>query len=289
MKLQAKGLTVDHGSRARAVPAGVTVSANESASATAPASASVNANADQSSAPAPALDAVTASFDTGWTAVVGPNGAGKSTLLRALAGLRVAQSGQVLLDGQPLSRLSAGERGRTLAWLDQQAQASADLTARDLVALGRLPHTGLFDALGAPDEQAIDDAMQAAGCAAWARRPLSTLSGGERQRVLLARALAVQAPVLLLDEPTTHLDPPQQVAVVRVLKALSATRTVVTVLHDLPLALQAQRLLVLDRGRVAAEGETADPMVHRAWEAVLGQALRIRPLDGGWVALPRMD
>lgn len=236
-----------------------------------------------------ALRDVSVNLDMGWTAVVGPNGAGKSTLLRTLAGLCVPDGGQVLVDRQPLAGLAPRERGRRLAWLAQHGDAAGDLTARDVVALGRLPHTGLFSASGPSDEAAIDEAMQATGCAAWAGRRLASLSGGERQRVLLARALTVQAPVLLLDEPTTHLDPPQQVAVVRLLKSLSATRTVVTVLHDLPLALQAHRLLVLDRGRVAAEGETADPSVHRAVESVFAHALRIRPLDGSWVALARMD
>lgn len=256
MRLQAQALTVAHG-RLVAVP--------------------------------PVLDGVNAAFDVGWTSVVGPNGAGKSTLLRALAGLVAARQGQVLLDGRPLSRISPPERGRSLAWLEQNALAPTDLGARDVVALGRLPHTGLFGTLASPDQQAIDDAMQAAGCTDWAQRRLSTLSGGERQRVLLARALAVQAPVLLLDEPTTHLDPPQQMAVVRLLRQLSRQRTVVTVLHDLPLALQAQRLLVMDQGRVAAEGGSGDPAVHRALEAVFGQALHIRALDGAWVALPRHD
>jgi iron complex transport system ATP-binding protein len=236
-----------------------------------------------------ALRDVRVGFDTGWTAVVGPNGAGKSTLLRALAGLCAPHAGQVLLDGRPLVELTPRERGRRLAWLAQHGDAAGDLTARDVVALGRLPHTGLFSTPGLADEAAIDEAMQATGCAAWAGRRLASLSGGERQRVLLARALAVQAPVVLLDEPTTHLDPPQQVAVVRLLRELSRDRSVVTVLHDLPLALQAQRLLVLDQGRVAAEGASGDPAVHRALQTVFGDALQIRQLEGTWVAVPRVD
>jgi iron complex transport system ATP-binding protein len=122
-------------------------------------------------------------------------------------------------------------------------------------------------------------------CASWAQRPLLELSGGERQRVLVARVLATETPLLLLDEPTTHLDAPHQVALGRLFARLArdrtAARTVLTVLHDLPIALQADRLLVLDRGRVAADGPAIDPSVRRALEAVFDRAIRIDVDRGG--------
>ena len=234
----------------------------------------------------PVLYGITLDLQPGWTAIVGPNGAGKSTLLRALAGLLPMRAGQVRLQGRPLAQWQPAERARQIAWLAQQGVLSADLTVRELVALGRLPHLGLFGTPGAQDERCIDQAMRETGCAAWAGRRLSQLSGGERQRCLLARALAVQAPVLLLDEPTTHLDPPQQVAVVRLLRRLGQQGTVLSVLHDLPLALQADRLVVLRDGRLVAAGAHDDRTVHAALAEVFEQALRIEQHGSRYMAWP---
>ena len=167
----------------------------------------------------------------GWTAVVGPNGAGKSTLLRALAGLLKPVSGSIVLHGEPLTDYTPSERGKAVAWLAQQGEASGDLTARETVHLGRLPHIGLFGAPTAADEIIVDAALAATDSTAWQHRRLHELSGGERQRVLLSRALATEASVLLLDEPTTHLDPQHQVALARLFRRLALTHTVITVLH----------------------------------------------------------
>ncbi len=226
---------------------------------------------------------------SGWTAIVGPNGAGKSTLLRCLAGLLAARSGEVQLQGRALADWPPRERARRLAWLAQQGEASGELTVRDVVHLGRLPHLGLLGRPGAHDEAIVQQAMADTECADWQHRRLTELSGGERQRVLLARALAVAAPVLLLDEPTTHLDPPHQVALVRLLLGRARRQCVVSVLHDLSLALAADRLVVLAGGRVCAVGRSDDPRVHAALVQVFEGALRIEPVDGHWVALPRLD
>jgi iron complex transport system ATP-binding protein len=235
------------------------------------------------------LHDVTLAFEPGWTAIVGPNGAGKSTLLRALAGLLSASSGQVTLDGKELARYDARERGRHIAWLAQQGQAGGDLSVREVVRLGRLPHVGLFGDFGAADEAAVDHALAVTECTQWQDRRLPQLSGGERQRCLLARALAVQAAVLLLDEPTTHLDPPHQVAVVRLLQGLARQGTVLSVLHDLPLALQADRIVVLQAGRVVAQGAFDDTALHAAMCAVFEQAIRIQPMGDRFIAVPRLD
>jgi iron complex transport system ATP-binding protein len=232
------------------------------------------------------LAGVDAEFDLGWTAVVGPNGAGKSTLLRALAGLLPARAGTVALDGRDLAGLAPRERARGIAWLAQAADSSGDLTVRETVALGRIAHLGLWGAAGADDDAAVDAAMAATECAGWADRRLLQLSGGERQRVLLARALATEAPRLLLDEPTTHLDAPHQVALARLFRRLAATRTVVTVLHDLPIAVHADRLLVMARGRVVARGAPADPALREALGEVFGGAVRV--VAGPGVA-PRLE
>ena len=228
-----------------------------------------------------------------WAALVGPNGAGKSSLLSLLAGLKLPDAGRVLLDGRPLADWPARARGQRLAWLSQQGEADGELAGADVVGLGRLPHQGLFGAPSAADAAAVQAAMAETASAAFAQRRLSALSGGERQRVLLARALAVQAPVLLLDEPTTHLDAPHQRALVRSLvQRARAGCAVLAVLHDLNLALAADRLLVLHQGRLVADGPPADAAVRQRLVAVFDNAFSVEGLAtaGGtrWVAVPAL-
>ncbi len=243
------------------------------------------------------LDEVSLALPAGcWTAIVGPNGAGKSTLLSVLAGLRRPDHGQVSVGGDPIEALAARERARRVAWLAQQGEADGELAVREIVALGRLPHHGLFGAPGADDQRAVDLALEAAGATAFAGRRLDELSGGERQRALLARVLAVQAPVVLLDEPTTHLDAPHQRAVLRCITGLVRQQAAVAaVLHDLTLALAADRVVVMDQGRIRATGSPGDPALHAAIEVVFEQAIVIEPIgrtgaDGTagtrWVAVP---
>jgi len=231
----------------------------------------------------PVLRGIDLDLAPGWTAIVGPNGAGKSTLLRALAGLQPLNQGEVRLCGDPLSGLPAAQRARRLAWLAQGEQSSGELNVHETVKLGRIAQRGLLGALGSDDARAVAHAMQETGCAAWAYRQLHALSGGERQRVLLARVLATEAPLLLLDEPTTHLDAPHQVALARLFGRLArgvtasgAPRAVVTVLHDLPIALHADRVLVLQAGHLVADGSPASAPLHRALEQVFDQAVRVR-------------
>ncbi len=215
----------------------------------------------------------------GWTALVGPNGAGKSTLLRALAGLQPPAAGRIVLDGHDLRMLRPAERARRIAWLAQQGETSGELTVRETVELGRIAHLGLLSTPAAADHTAVERAMALTECAAWQGRRLQALSGGERQRVLLARVLATEAPLLLLDEPTTHLDAPHQVALARLFRRLAhdpvQPRAVLSVLHDLPIALQADHLLVLDAGRLQADGPSSDTTVQQTLVRVFGGAIRI--------------
>ncbi|MGQ9725430.1 MAG: ABC transporter ATP-binding protein [Tepidimonas sp.] len=224
-----------------------------------------------------------------WTCIVGPNGAGKSTLLRALAGLCRAD-GLIQLLGRPLRAWSRRERAQTLAWLGQNEYGSDDLTARDVVMLGRLPHRSWLAAPGARDHAAVEQALRATQAWDWRDRPLGQLSGGERQRVLLARLLAVQAPVMLMDEPVASLDPPHQadwLALVRMLVARG--HTVVSILHELTLALHADELVIVAEGRIAHHGATADAATHRALERVFDHRVEVLPVRSQWVALPRID
>jgi iron complex transport system ATP-binding protein len=226
-----------------------------------------------------------------WVAVVGPNGAGKSSLLSVLAGLRQPEAGRVLLQGRELSAWPAQQRAQQLAWLSQQGEAEGDIAVRDVVRLGRLPRHGLFGAPDAADEAAVEAALMETETRAFAQRRLNALSGGERQRVLLARALAVHAGVLLLDEPTTHLDAPHQRALVRSLRARAqAGAAVASVLHDLNLALAADRMVVMQAGRIVADGAPADTALQQALTQVFDAAFTIVavPLEGAqrWVAVP---
>jgi iron complex transport system ATP-binding protein len=222
-----------------------------------------------------------------WSCIVGPNGAGKSTLLRAMAGLLPAR-GEVQLLGQPLAALGARTRARQLAWLGQNEGSADDLGVYDVVMLGRLPHQAWLASPADTDHQAVEQALRATQAWDWRHRALGQLSGGERQRVLLARALAVQAQVLLMDEPLANLDPPHQADwLTLVRQQVAAGHTVVSVLHEISLALHADEMIILDQGRVAWQGDCADPATHRALEQVFEHRISIHPLAGQWVALPR--
>ncbi len=196
-----------------------------------------------------------------WTAVVGPNGSGKSTLLRALAGLLPLLQGTVTLQGRDLASWSRRERARRLAWLAQSSGAT-NLTASEVVGLGRFAHSGWLAHRKSEDDAAMRRAMLATGSLAWAARRLSTLSGGERQRVYLARVLAVEAPVLLLDEPTTHLDPPHQEDIARLLRSQArlAGVCVLSAIHDLSLAQTADRIIVLGSNGLIGHGSIREAL-----------------------------
>ena len=226
-----------------------------------------------------------------WTSIVGPNGAGKSTLLKVLAGLLPRSQGEVRLLGRPLADWPGRERARALAWLGQGEGSDGgadDLTAWDVAMLGRLPHRPWLAPPGAADKAAVEAALRRTHAWDWRERALGELSGGERQRVLLARALAVQAAVLLMDEPLANLDPPHQsdwLATVRALVA--AGGTVVSVLHEIGFALHADHVVVLQAGRVLHAGAPHDAATHDALETVFDRRIAIRPLDGGWAVVPR--
>ena len=229
----------------------------------------------------------TAIFAGQWTAIVGPNGAGKSTLLRALAGLQPLAQGQVQLLGQPLAQWPRKAQARQLAWLGQGEAAPADLSSYDVAMLGRLPHQNWLAAPSAADHAAVAQALQATQAWDWRDRPLGELSGGERQRVLLARALATQAPVLLMDEPLANLDPPHQSDwMATVLRHAAQGGTVVSVLHELGVALQSDCLIILQAGQLVHHGPSDDAVTHAALEAVFDQRIRVCAVQGQWVALP---
>ena len=223
-----------------------------------------------------------------WTSIVGPNGAGKSTLLRVLAGV-LPHSGQVTLLGRPIHSLSHRERARQLAWLGQNETSADDLTVWDVAMLGRLPHQPWLAPPSAQDQAAVERALRATQAWDWRARALGQLSGGERQRVLLARALAVEAQVLLMDEPLANLDPPHQADWLLLARALASSgKTVVSVLHEISFALQADELVVMAAGRITHHGACNDAATHRALQQVFDQRITIHHLAGQWLALPNI-
>lgn len=252
------------------------------------------------------LHAVDVAIPAGqWTAIAGPNGAGKSTLLRALAGLLphtplpatapAPRAGQVHWWGHPLHTLPRREQARRMAWLGQNEDAAGDLRVWDVVMLGRMPHQGLLAAPSPQDHEAVRAALEAVQAQEWQRRPLGELSGGERQRVLLARALATGAELMLMDEPLMHLDPPHQADWIALVRALVAQgKTVVSVLHELNVAIMSDYMLLLQQGRVHHAGATATTATHRALETVFDGRVTVEALPhpgagaaaARWVVLP---
>jgi iron complex transport system ATP-binding protein len=221
-----------------------------------------------------------------WTSIVGPNGAGKSTLLKCLAGV-LHCTGAVALWEQPLSSIAVRERARQLAWLGQNETSADDLTVWDVAMLGRLPHQAWLAPASAADEAAVEQALRATQAWEWRWRPLGQLSGGERQRVLLARALAVQAQVLLMDEPLANLDPPHQADWLAVVQGLvQRGHTVVSVLHEISMALHADRVVVMAQGRLLHHGASGDAATHQALVDVFDRRIAIHAIEGQWVALP---
>jgi iron complex transport system ATP-binding protein len=220
------------------------------------------------------LNGISLSLSSGHlVALVGPNGAGKTTLLRALAGL-LPSEGTIRVGGDALSSLPLRERARRFAYLPQGHIMHWPLPARDIVALGRIPHGATDPARLAPrDAEAVLRAMQATDVVEFSERRVTELSGGERSRVALARVLAVEAPVMLADEPTASLDPRYQIDVMTNLRrAADGGMLAVVVTHDLGLAARfADTVLVLSEGRLVAQGAPAEALS----ETVMADVFRI--------------
>ena len=220
------------------------------------------------------------------TALIGPNGCGKTTLLRAAARQLPLLAGEILLDGRPVSSYGRTEFARKAAFMPQVRSVPA-ITAGALVAHGRFPHLGFSRRLRPEDRAAVQAAMEATGVADWANRDLRALSGGERQRVYLAMALAQDTDLILLDEPTSDLDPGRQFELLDLIASLPGRgKTVVMVLHDLSHALRySTQLLLLEQGRLVQRGTPEELYAGGQLDRVFGIRSRRAP-DGSYYFLP---
>jgi iron complex transport system ATP-binding protein len=225
-------------------------------------------------------------------AVVGPNGAGKSTLLRVLAGLLRPAAGAVTLGGLDLRTFSRSEVARRIAVVPQIFDTLFPFTVREVVALGRTARLGPLGGAGPTDLAAVERAIADLELGPLSSRRIDRLSGGERQRAVLAMALAQETEVLLLDEPTVHLDPGHQIATLALIRALATKRglAVCAVLHDLNLASSfASRIVVIADGRVAREGLPSEVLRLDLVQAVFGDGLEVVTRNGHPAVLPRVS
>jgi iron complex transport system ATP-binding protein len=213
----------------------------------------------------------------GWLALIGPNGAGKSTLIRAAAGL-VPYQGTVLLGGTDAATLSARDRARLVAYVPQEPVLPPDMTVAQYVLLGRTPYVGYLGAPGRRDRARADAALERLDVARFAQRRLARMSGGERQRVVLARALASEPSVLLLDEPTSMLDVGHQQQVLELVDGLrrDGGLTVLSTLHDLTAAGQyADALVLMNEGLVVASGPPPAVLTAALIESVYAASVAV--------------
>jgi iron complex transport system ATP-binding protein len=226
--------------------------------------------------------------DGEWIALVGPNGAGKTTALRALCGL-VEYEGSISIGGRDTRTFGRRELARLTALVPQLPEAPPELNVAEYVLLGRTPHLGYFAGESESDRLVAQAALERLDATAFANRSLRSLSGGELQRVVLARALAQEAPFLLLDEPTNALDLGRQQRVLELVDELRVDGlTIVSTLHDLTLAAQyADRLVLLDRGVVVADGAPETVLSEETVSSLYGASVRVIHEDGGVYVLPR--
>lgn len=227
-----------------------------------------------------------------WLGLIGPNGAGKSSLLQAVVGA-VSSSGDVIVDGAPLSLRSRSRRAALVAYVPQDPIMPADMSGFEYVLLGRAPYVGYFGTESRHDRAMVGDVLDRLELAEFADRKLGRLSGGERQRLVIARALATEAPILLLDEPTSALDIGHQQQALELVARLRADHglTVISAMHDLTLAgMYADRLVLLHEGVVAASGTPDEVLRPETLAEFYGVRVSVhREPDGTLVVIPRRE
>ena len=225
-----------------------------------------------------------------WTSIIGLNGAGKSSLLQAMAGL-LKWNGSITVDEINIASFTQKDLAKKIAWLDQDSNTLEEfgdsLSVYGTVMLGRIPHQGWLHLPSKTDHIAVEQALQQTDVWHLRQRPLQQLSGGERQRVLLARLIAVDSNILLMDEPLANLDPPHQADFLQWQNhLLTQGKTLVSVLHEIHFALRADHIVMLNKGKLHFQGSSQDPATHQALIALFDGRIRLEKLGGDWIALP---
>ncbi len=225
------------------------------------------------------------------TAIIGPNGCGKSTLLKALARILIPEQGKVEVNEADIHSQSTKEIARQIGLLPQNPRSPDGITVSDLIQRGRYPHQGIFRQWSRDDESSVNKALTLTGLTNFSDRPIDELSGGQRQRVWIAMLLAQETPIMLLDEPTTHLDITHQIEVLDLLKELTEenNRTIVMVLHDINLAVRyADNLIAMRDGKIKTAGEPHNvvtaQMIHNVF-SIHAQILQ-DPVSGSPLCIP---
>lgn len=234
----------------------------------------------------PVLNGASLRVEAGeFVGLIGPNGAGKTTLLRAILGL-VPSQGKIVIDGK--ADLSAQARAKILSYLPQERDIAWPISVERIVSLGRVAHLSAFETLSVQDAEVIQAAMERMGVGEFANRPATELSGGEKARVLIARALAQQAPLMLADEPTAGLDPAHQIGLMRIFaKMATEGNSVVASLHDLGIAARwCTRLVLLENGRVVADGTPKDVLTQQRLRDVYHIETLLTEHDGRPIVYP---
>lgn len=228
-------------------------------------------------------------FDSGrLTSIVGPNGAGKTTLLKCLAGLFPAAKGRIFLDGRDMTELREAERARLIGYVPQEHNPIFNYSVLDFVLMGRAAYLGLFSLPSERDVRASEEALEFVGLAGFAGRPYFELSSGERRLILIARSLAQRARILLLDEPTSFLDPKHEIEILELSRKLAVERgqTILLTLQNLDMAIKySDSLVFLKGGGVFASGSPGEVLSDALLESVYDVRMRIVDFEGQKVIL----
>jgi len=234
------------------------------------------------------LERMCLSAESGFMGIIGPNGSGKTTLLKSISRVLKPKNGVILLDGKDVYELKTKDVAKNMAVVPQDTSTKFDFTVMDVVLMGRNPHLGRFEMENARDMEIAEKAMKVTNTWHLADRSITEISGGERQRVIIAKALTQEPKILLLDEPTSHLDINYQIEILDLIKTLSKELAVIAVFHDLNLAARyCDELILLDKGKIFASGKPEEVITPKNIESVYGIEVIVKQDSGRLIIHPQ--